>query len=162
MATGYSLIDEVWGGDAMPVPKTERSKKSSKRSKRKNRIAPVCDSHKPAADTEESFVPYDPAVFSEVHVDDPADPLYGSMRPVMNRPYPRYEDQEEIEAAEETPKDSPPAVQVQPEIRYVQLPHRRADGYDIFLYIFSGILLVFVMEQFLQIGINMGMHTDRV
>lgn len=36
-------------------------------------------------------------------------------------------------------------------------PIRANENHDVFLYVFSGVLLLFVLEQFIQLGLHMGM-----
>lgn len=37
-------------------------------------------------------------------------------------------------------------------------PIRANENHDVFLYVFSGVLLLFVLEQFIQLGLHMGMR----
>nr|WRJ69760.1 hypothetical protein TetV2_00311 [Oceanusvirus sp.] len=171
MATGYSLLDEVWGADAMPLPRSSRSKRSSGKKKRKSsRASPLCDreDNRPpvtVADIpgEEHFIPYDPSRYTEIDVLDHSDPLYGAVRPVRKSD---ENDRGDIFANEEN--DSPPADDLDPPapaaaatcppqriVQYVSAP-RGDDRNDMFLYVFSGVLLLFLLEQFLQIGIHIG------
>jgi hypothetical protein len=173
MATGYSLLDEVWGADALPLPRSSRSKRSSgRKKKRSSRSSPLCDkedNRPPVSVAEipghEQFLAYDPSRYTEIDVLDHSDPLYGAVRPVRKvaageetiSAAEMEEEEAEAEAEAEAVGTFPPQATCPPQriVQYVPSP-RGDDRNDMFLYVFSGVLLLFLLEQFLQIGIHIG------
>ncbi|AUF82285.1 hypothetical protein TetV_193 [Tetraselmis virus 1] len=171
MASGYSL-NEVWGAQAMPIEKTHRSsKKSSKKKRKSSRIDPYCkNANLPEVMTAvipEAFVPYDPISPLEMRLDEQESyQLYEPPEQHASR-----EKEAEITELREHEKDTehkqefdvrnqPVTCPPQQIIQYVNpAPPRGDDKYDMFLYVFSGVLLLFLLEQFLQIGIHIGQRS---
>ena len=151
MSAGYSLLDEAWGSQAAPVP---RYHKSSSKRRRKQRLPPLCDDMR-APPGEPSYS----GTFQADHL-APFQPVYVN-----------DDDARDVEQADEPPPEPRPAAhkKERPEraeraecpptqiIRYAEPPRTPVDDrYDTFLYVFSGVLLLFLLEQFLQIGIHIG------
>ena len=126
-------MDEAWGAHAMPLPPRSSSKRKKKHSSRGGGL-------------------YD-------------DPIFLGGGPPAVFPAPFHQEEEEY-LREPTP--APPCPECPPqcpacpacppqEIRYVDPPRPHAsETYDTFLFVFSGVLLLFVLEQLLQIGIQIG------
>ena len=179
MSTGFSLLDEAWASQAMPLPPRSASSKSSKRRRKAAapRIAPLCEATGKAGETgfadsfQASLAPYEPIFVN----DDDARRVGKPRAPRKNRG--RTHDHPSISGGdlggtdgensedeyrgpgEEAAARCPPPAPCPPQqiIRYAEPPKPPSDDrYDTFLYVFSGVLLLFLLEQFVQIGIQIG------
>jgi hypothetical protein len=136
MSSGFSLLDEAWGAQAMPLPPRSSSKRKKKHAARGGGL-------------------YD-------------DPIFLGGVPPAVFPAPFHQEEEyrrepipdlPVPSCPECPPQCPPCPACPPQeiVRYVDPPRPPAnDNYDTFLFVFSGVLLLFVLEQFLQIGIHIG------
>lgn len=138
MSEGYSLLDQAWMSQAMPAPasRTQKKRAKSKRSK-KPRPPEAPGGHDNIFMT--SFAPYEPAVYAN---DD--DAMHGPEND-DNTGYSREESTTAVCCPPPVPCPACP-----------ECPPPHDPRYDIFLFAFSGVLMLFVMEQFLQLGIAIG------
>ncbi len=148
-------MNEVWGADAMPLDKASSKAKRSSSKKKAHK-----SHHFPAH--QDSFVPYDPAMPTEMDVDALAADAAAAAAatpaatptatPAATPGHPLGEDAPEEES--QTPSQAR-ACQPKTVVQYVPSP-RGDERNEMFLYVFSGVLLLFLLEQFLQIGIHIG------
>lgn len=148
MSDGYSLIDQAWMSQAMPTqPRNKRLK--SKKTKKSKKHAPSSDASGdhpgPANIFMSSLAPYEP--------------IYANEDDAFESPENEDNDGHSVERVPESccppPVVCPPVVC--PPVVVCPDPKPPADErYDTFLYVFSGVLLLFVLEQFLQLGIAIG------
>lgn len=156
----------------MPLPPQTKPPSSKRKKKMASRLAPLCESTGKPGQTgyADSFLDT-LAPFEPIYVNDDAGELSKKKsrrsRTKANRhPHPKemqgdagmYDDETD-EEPETEPVPCPPCPPQQI-IRYAEPPRPPADDrYDMFLYVFSGVLLLFLLEQFLQIGIHIGRNT---
>lgn len=178
MSSGFSLLEEAWGSQAMPLPPRSKSSSSSSTKRRKrfaSRLAPLCESTGKEGQTgfadsfQTSLAPFEPIYVN----DDDARGVSkrkgrakaaGPPPPPPPRAEHDYDEDSDCEPGESrgTSRPAPPPVVCPPcppqkVITYAERPRPAADNrYDAFLYVFSGVLLLFLLEQFLQIGIHIG------
>lgn len=185
MSTGFSLLDEAWASHAMPLPPRKSSAKVSKRRKKSSaaayRIAPLCENTGKVGETgfadsfQASLAPYEPIFIND---DDARDVSGADSRKSRSKKSDRTKthdhpsissrsfdhDEDSIAENEDLHNETstlkcPPPIQCPPQqiIRYAEPPKPPSDDrYDTFLYVFSGVLLLFLLEQFIQIGIQIG------
>lgn len=153
MSTGYSLLDDAWPSQAMPLPSKPRRKKRTRQV-----IPPICETSVSKRsdngyieDFSGSLAPFDPIYIND---DDARDVT----RKVERRQ--RIAEEEEVVSPPPVVKCPPPVI------KYIEVPKivtkPSDDRYDTFLFVFSGVLLLFLMEQFLQIGIQIGIRQSRL
>lgn len=157
----YSSLEDVWGHK----PHTKRSK----RSKKKLEMAgspepllptpdladPICDLYdtkyrKQRRSNRKTYDPWDSS--ASIHhpfsvISDASNTLEDDADPIEN----------EIEMFD--PK--PPDQEAKPEVfrKNDKPPPRRShENHDVFLYVFSGVILLFVLEQFIQVGLHIGVR----
>lgn len=174
-STNYSSLDEVWGDSFQPSGKTKKEKK-------KKVIDPICELYEMGNNngySENDLISYANS-FIEQH-DSAAAKMSknGGMdtqqrlsrsdydvrpqRDVVEEPVERYQDTaDETEYMAPPPKPTPraPVRMTRPvketyyrEIDDDEEPVSRFAFIDLLLYIVSGIILIFVMEQFVKIGL---------
>ena len=183
MSSGFSLLDEAWGSHAMPLPPRSKSSSTKRRKKFASRLAPLCEAAGKVAETgfpdsfQDTLAPFEPIYVND---DDAREVSKKKSRrsrsksatgtvappppPEPSPPLPRNEDDYDYDTEEEQEEyrggDKPvvcPPCPPQQIIRYAEPPRPPSDDrYDTFLYVFSGVLLLFLLEQFLQIGIHIG------
>lgn len=163
--TSYSSLDEVWG-DAFA---SASSQSKPRKEKKKKVVDPICELYEMGNNngyTENDLVSFANSYY-ERH-DKAAEPQ--RERPTRNVSI--YEDRDTYDVTEKddveyAPVYSPPQVPSKPS--YVSKPqkyyrdladddndHEGKTGFafiDLLLYIISGIILIFMMEQFVKIGL---------
>lgn len=167
--TNYSSLEEVWG-DTTSVERTKSAERSTKRKDKKDRrerqesvkiVDPICELYEMGnyrGYTENDIVNY----ANEYH-----DRYFekGGTRP-NEKVVRNYDDDNDMYQQTEDDEPRPPinkhTVRSIPKRKYVvddediQPSSRQVNEFafiDLLLYIISGVILIFVMEQFVKIGI---------
>ncbi len=153
----YSTIEDAWG--------SKKFRRRDKRSKQKNE--PGFSTPIPSSRHVSEPVP---------NMDDPICDLYDCNYSVDNTPISRagastrysedFQNSQDLNVQTTAATNSLPSTQTNP-VKNVstnneiprQLHYTSRDTYDVFLFIFSGIILLFALEQFIQIGMYLGNRT---
>lgn len=167
---GYSSLEDVWG----QKPHTKRSKRSKKKLAAASEpffptpdlADPICDLYdtkyrRKRRSKRDTYDPWDTSAsihhpFSSISAapnsledDSDTDPI-----------------DEEIETFEPKPLDLNPKADVftpshwNPSLKPEKTasPKRTHENHDVFLYVFSGVILLFALEQFIQVGLHIGVR----
>lgn len=155
-STNYSSLEEVWG-ETFSVKKKE---------KRKKVVDPICELYEMGNNngyTENDLVSYANSYFDRHDKNvyqRPVNDTYTRERPVKNISVRSNGDvEDEKEFIDTIPPQSPQSPQSPPRIPHPIHTNYDEEDYtpkfafiDLLLYIVSGIILIFVMEQFVKIG----------
>lgn len=162
-ATGFSTLEEAWG----VKPHTKRSRRSRKKlaahtppptpavvpAPLPNMADPICDLYdskfRRRRRAREGFSAWD----SQASIRHPYSMISDAPGDLRGGADSDDEDQDDGRGAD-PPSYSPP-VAPPPRAR----PARPHENHDLFMYVFSGVLLLFVLEQFIQVGLHIGVRS---
>lgn len=153
--TGYSTLEDAWG----IKPHTKRSRRAKK--KMASAVAPAPDMADPICDLYDAkfrrkrrsrgagFDPWD----SQASIHHPFSMISDATDSVEAEP----EGFEEVsDHVVEQQVSEPEPITIKRKARSVA--PRDNENHDLFMYVFSGVLLLFVLEQFIQVGLHIGVR----
>lgn len=151
-STNYSLIEEAWA-DAFEQPPSSMDRPHKKKKKVRD---PLCESYakrQPAKyddimDTYggAQYEQYNKLKYSRGH---------GNREPSMEMDVETYEEQNDMSEEEYHLRHMPVQARRKYMQRHAYLDDREKRYLDLGVYVFSGVALIFIMEQFIQIGLRM-------
>lgn len=149
----------------MPLVPRSNSRKSKSKKKAKHSQP---SNHRPTGTkkalqpfdyVESEFEPLPPPAIQDTSDDANKRKEEPPEEPVRSEDDPFDEDEPEERSV---PAPNPRVQSPPPIIRYPVVEKRRTskdDMHEIFLYVFSGVLLLFILEQFIQIGVYLGSNS---
>lgn len=156
MTIDFATLEEAWGQPFIQSP-AAANKKPKKKSKTK--FEPICALTNPAEleDVMEEYYyseePYDKNAFSRTQL--PQEDSEAPVRePAQSVKISNKEDSNSSAAAKEPKAQTAPV----PKVATAQSPNAMPDTnqvMEMIIYISSGILLIFMMEQFIQLGVQL-------